>query len=99
MKKMSASLLPFPQVLSNPDFLAEGTAITDLLSPDRVLIGGEPTTEGREAVKALSWIYEHWVPQENIITMNTWSSELSKLVRETHLCWACFGARKLEFRR
>ena len=53
----------------------------DLLYPDRVLIGGEQTEEGREAVQALSWVYEHWVPKENVITMNTWSSELSKLVR------------------
>ncbi|XP_012946479.1 UDP-glucose 6-dehydrogenase [Aplysia californica] len=73
------------QVLSNPEFLAEGTAITDLLNPDRVLIGGEPTGEGSEAVKALSWIYEHWVPKENIITMNTWSSELSKLAANAFL--------------
>lgn len=68
------------QVLSNPEFLAEGTAISDLLNPDRVLIGGNQSPEGLEAVKALSWIYEHWVPSKNIITMNTWSSELSKLV-------------------
>ena len=68
------------QVLSNPEFLAEGTAISDLTKPDRVLIGGEESIEGREAVQALSWVYSHWVPKENIVTMNTWSSELSKLV-------------------
>lgn len=68
------------QVLSNPEFLAEGTAIKDLTSPDRVLIGGEETAEGQEAVGSLCWIYKHWVPPEKIITMNTWSSELSKLV-------------------
>ena len=68
--------------MSNPEFLAEGTAINDLMKPDRVLIGGEQTPEGQEAVRALCWIYEHWVPSKNIITMNTWSSELSKLVRK-----------------
>ena len=70
----------FRQVLSNPEFLAEGTAISDLLFPDRVLIGGPQTPEGREAIDALSWVYQHWIPTEKIITMNTWSSELSKLV-------------------
>lgn len=69
------------QVLSNPEFLAEGTAVKDLLQPDRVLIGGEQSAEGQEAIKALCYIYEHWVPKEKVITMNTWSSELSKLVR------------------
>lgn len=67
-------------MLSNPEFLAEGTAIKDLLCPDRVLIGGEQSVEGHEAVVALSWVYQNWVPKEKIITMNTWSSELSKLV-------------------
>lgn len=67
-------------MLSNPEFLAEGTAVSDLLHPDRVLIGGDQTSEGREAVESLCWIYQHWVPKEKIITMNTWSSELSKLV-------------------
>ncbi|BFZ15194.1 hypothetical protein BsWGS_18233 [Bradybaena similaris] len=73
------------QVLSNPEFLAEGTAISDLLRPDRVLIGGDQSPEGLEAVRALSWIYEHWVPSEKIITMNTWSSELSKLAANAFL--------------
>ena len=68
------------QVLSNPEFLAEGTAINDLLYPDRVLIGGQQTKEGQEAVEALTSVYEHWVPREKILTTNTWSSELSKLV-------------------
>ena len=72
------------QVLSNPEFLAEGSAIKDLLEPDRVLIGGEQTPDDQEAVDALSWVYEHWVPRSQIITMNTWSSELSKLVSVTH---------------
>lgn len=67
-------------MLSNPEFLAEGTAINDLFYPDRVLIGGEQSEDGLEAVAALSSIYQHWVPKEKIISMNTWSSELSKLV-------------------
>ena len=67
-------------MLSNPEFLAEGTAITDLKNPDRVLIGGDETPEGQAAVQALRRIYEHWVPKNKIITTNTWSSELSKLV-------------------
>ena len=66
--------------MSNPEFLAEGTAVKDLLNPDRVLIGGEQTPEGLEAISSLAWVYEHWVPKERVITMNTWSSELSKLV-------------------
>lgn len=69
------------QVLSNPEFLAEGTAIKDLKNPDRVLIGGDETPEGQRAVQALCAVYEHWVPREKILTTNTWSSELSKLVR------------------
>jgi UDPglucose 6-dehydrogenase len=67
-------------VLSNPEFLSECTAITDLANPDRVLIGGEQTAEGLEAIGRLAKIYENWVPRDRIITMNTWSSELSKLV-------------------
>jgi UDPglucose 6-dehydrogenase len=73
------------QVLSNPEFLAEGTAINDLLFPDRVLIGGQQTPEGQEAVEALSSIYGNWVPREKIITTNTWSSELSKLAANAFL--------------
>ena len=73
------------EVLSNPEFLAEGTAVRDLLKPDRVLIGGEQTEKGRKAIAALSWVYEHWVPKEQIITMNTWSSELSKLAANAFL--------------
>ncbi len=69
------------QVLSNPEFLAEGTAVNDLTKPDRVLIGGEESEEGRKAIAALSSVYQHWVPAEKIIHMNTWSSELSKLVK------------------
>jgi len=82
--KSNAPDVPF-EVLSNPEFLAEGTAIRDLLQPDRVLIGGDQTNGGRKAVTALSWIYEHWVPKDHIITMNTWSSELSKLAANAFL--------------
>ena len=73
------------QVLSNPEFLAEGTAINDLLHPDRVLIGGDQTDEGRVAIDALAEVYSHWVPKEQIVTMNTWSSELSKLAANAFL--------------
>ena len=68
------------EVLSNPEFLAEGTAIADLENPDRVLIGGDDTESGRRATQALVDIYAHWVPRERILTTNVWSSELSKLV-------------------
>ena len=60
-------------MVNNPEFLAEGTAIKDLLSPARVLIGGESDPAGQEAVQALVDIYAHWVPREHIITTNTWS--------------------------
>lgn len=73
------------QVLSNPEFLAEGTAIHDLLNPDRVLIGGETTPEGQAAVEALAAIYARWVPRDRIITTNLWSSELSKLTANAFL--------------
>uniref|UniRef100_UPI00398F746D UDP-glucose 6-dehydrogenase-like n=1 Tax=Pristiophorus japonicus TaxID=55135 RepID=UPI00398F746D len=73
------------QVLSNPEFLAEGTAIADLKNPDRVLIGGDETPEGQKAILALKSIYEHWVPENKIITTNTWSSELSKLAANAFL--------------
>ena len=73
------------QVLSNPEFLAEGTAIADLLDPDRILIGGERTPEGEAAMKALADVYGRWVPRERIITSNIWSSELSKLVANAFL--------------
>ncbi len=68
-------------ILSNPEFLAEGTAVADLHQPDRVLIGGE----NEEAIQALVQIYQSWVPQERILTTNLWSSELSKLVANAFL--------------
>lgn len=74
------------QILSNPEFLAEGTAITDLENADRVLIGGDHhTKEGLEAMNALSSIYENWIPRERIIMTNLWSSELSKLTANAFL--------------
>lgn len=73
------------QVLSNPEFLAEGTAIQDLENPDRILIGGENTPEGRQAIETLASIYARWVPRERILTTNLWSSELSKLVANAYL--------------
>lgn len=72
-------------VLSNPEFLAEGTAIRDLLEPDRVLIGGPRTREGERALKALVDIYAAWVPRERIVTTNLWSSELTKLAANAML--------------
>src|SRR5918992_2716978 len=68
------------EVLSNPEFLAEGTAVADLENPDRVLIGGDGTPSGRRATETLVDIYANWVPRERILTTNVWSSELSKLV-------------------
>ena len=73
------------EVLSNPEFLAEGTAIADLENPDRILIGGETTDSGNLAVEALASIYARWIPRERIITTNLWSSELSKLVANAFL--------------
>lgn len=73
------------QILSNPEFLAEGTAIQDLQNADRVLIGGDDTEEGREAIQQLVNIYASWLPQERILTTNVWSSELSKLVANAFL--------------
>jgi len=73
------------QVLSNPEFLAEGTAIEDLLDPDRVLIGGEESPDGQAAIQALLEVYARWVPEEKILTTNVWSSELSKLTANAFL--------------
>lgn len=73
------------QVLSNPEFLAEGTAMDDLECPDRVLIGGEKTPEGAAAVEKLAGVYARWIPKERIIRTNLWSSELSKLTANAFL--------------
>ncbi|TDU42908.1 UDPglucose 6-dehydrogenase [Gelidibacter sediminis] len=73
------------QILSNPEFLAEGTAVQDLMAPDRVLIGGEQTELGMKAIAALVDVYSSWVPIENILTTNLWSSELSKLTANAFL--------------
>lgn len=73
------------QVLSNPEFLAEGTAISDLMKPDRVLIGGQQTEAGIKAAATLVSVYSHWVPKDQILTTNLWSSELSKLVANAFL--------------
>ncbi|HHH54370.1 MAG TPA: hypothetical protein ENK91_11980 [Bacteroidetes bacterium] len=64
------------QVLSNPEFLAEGTAVRDLYNPDRVLIGGEQSEDGKKAINALVDIYANWVDRDRILTTNIWSSEL-----------------------
>lgn len=73
------------EVLSNPEFLAEGTAISDLLEPDRVLVGAHETEQGRAALATLVEVYAHWVPRERIVTSNVWSAELSKLVANAFL--------------
>jgi UDPglucose 6-dehydrogenase len=73
------------QVLSNPEFLAEGTAVEDLERPDRILIGGEQTPEGLAAIEKLVSVYARWVPRERILTTNLWSSELAKLVANAFL--------------
>lgn len=97
-------------ILSNPEFLAEGTAVNDLLYPDRVLIGSLQTEDGLRAQQVLASVYARWVPTERIITMNLWSSELSKLVciglyctnhkgllgdRSTNLSWSLQAANAL----
>lgn len=73
------------QILSNPEFLAEGTAVQDLLNPDRILIGGDATEEGQHAINALVDIYANWVDRARILTTNLWSSELSKLTANAFL--------------
>ncbi len=73
------------EVLSNPEFLAEGSAVNDLAHPDRVLIGSRETESGIRARDELVRIYAHWVPKEKILTSNLWSSELSKLVANAFL--------------
>jgi UDPglucose 6-dehydrogenase len=73
------------QILSNPEFLAEGTAVEDLLSPDRILIGGDTSIEGQKAIQSLVDVYSNWVAPEKILTTNVWSSELSKLTANAFL--------------
>ena len=73
------------EVLSNPEFLAEGTAIQDLFKSDRVLIGGQQTESGKNAISSLVDIYSNWIPIDKIYTTNVWSSELSKLVSNAFL--------------
>ena len=73
------------EILSNPEFLAEGTAIQDLFKSDRVLIGGDETESGQKAVQALVDIYSNWIPKEKILTTNVWSSELAKLASNAML--------------
>jgi UDPglucose 6-dehydrogenase len=73
------------EVLSNPEFLAEGTATQDLENPDRILIGGHDTESGHRAVAALVDVYAHWVPRNRILTTSVWSSELSKLAANAFL--------------
>ena len=73
------------EILSNPEFLAEGTAIQDLFKSDRVLIGGDNSKSGKNAVNALLDIYARWIPKEKILTTNVWSSELAKLASNAML--------------
>ncbi|OHF03042.1 nucleotide sugar dehydrogenase [Colletotrichum orchidophilum] len=73
------------EILSNPEFLAAGTAVNDLLHPDRVLIGSDTTSSGTRAAAALAGIYAGWVPRSRILTTNVWSSELAKLVANAML--------------
>ena len=73
------------QVLSNPEFLAEGTAIKDLHNADRILIGGDQTPEGLSAIDTLASVYANWIPTERILKTNLWSSELSKLTANAFL--------------
>ncbi len=75
----------FFDVVSNPEFLAEGTAIQDMQNPDRVLIGARETHSGQKAMQVLVDLYAEWVPRERIVTTNLWSSELSKLVANAFL--------------
>ena len=73
------------EILSNPEFLAEGTAIQDLFKSDRVLIGGDETKSGQKAIHTLVDIYSKWIPKEKILTTNVWSSELAKLASNAML--------------
>jgi len=73
------------EILSNPEFMAEGTGIRDMEAPDRILIGSKDTPSGLAARDVLMEIYLHWVPKERLVTTNLWSSELSKLVSNAFL--------------
>ncbi len=81
--------------MSNPEFLAEGSAIKDLYNPDRVLIGGEQSEDGFRAIEALASIYRHWVSRDKVLTMDTWSSELSKLASNASLAARISGINAL----
>jgi len=83
-RNCSDSMVEF-DILSNPEFLAEGTAIQDLTKPDRVLIGGKDTERGRKAIDVLASVYAHWVPEDRILKTNLWSAELSKLTANAML--------------
>ena len=84
------------EILSNPEFLAEGTAINDLLFPARVLIGSMNDEAGLKAAQILKDVYLHWVPEEQIILTNVWSSELTKLVNSFYLGSKCtFGPKNI----
>jgi UDPglucose 6-dehydrogenase len=72
-------------ILSNPEFLSEGTAVQDLMSPERILIGCLQNNQGLKAQATLVEVYANWVPLERIIVMNLWSSELSKLAANAYL--------------
>ena len=84
LKKNNTNNVHF-EIISNPEFLAEGTAIKNLYKSDRVLIGGENTKEGRKAVESLISIYSSWIPLNKIFKMNVWSAELSKLASNAML--------------
>ncbi|KAJ5095012.1 UDP-glucose 6-dehydrogenase [Penicillium argentinense] len=73
------------EILSNPEFLAAGTAVQDLLNPDRIIIGSAPTPEGRTAGETLAGVYASWIDRSRILTTNVWSSELAKLVANSML--------------
>ena len=73
------------EVISNPEFLAEGTAIKNLYKSDRVLIGGDDSPSGNKAVQSLLNIYNRWIPRHKILKMKLWSAELSKLASNAML--------------
>ncbi|EUB58782.1 UDP-glucose 6-dehydrogenase [Echinococcus granulosus] len=80
-KKQPSKLI----VLSNPQFVSEGSVIENLLHPDRVVLGGEADAVSRKATNVISSIYERWVPKEKILTMSTKSAEVTKLVTNAFL--------------